>query len=168
MISTLSLWIFIIALFSLGVFFVWSKRSNHKRGVLHRLFLALALAYGSWLIPLIAMYFVDVTDTHVTFVLDCLMQPGGALCAPIYLCIAIVFVTGEEKMTRLMYGAFVIPIITVLMACTNELHHLYYAAFSTIRKEIVFGPYIIVSGAYNYLVLIFALFHVVRLGIKKK
>ncbi|MBQ6789062.1 MAG: PAS domain S-box protein [Clostridia bacterium] len=167
MISTLSLWIFIIALFSLGVFFVWSKRSNHKRGVLHRLFLALALAYGSWLIPLIAMYFVDVTDTHVTFVLDCLMQPGGALCAPIYLCIAIVFVTGEEKMTRLMYCTFVIPIITVLMACTNELHHLYYAAFSTIRKEIVFGPYIIVSGAYNYLVLIFALFHVVRLGIKK-
>ena len=167
MISTLSLWIFIIALFSLVVFSIWSLRSNHKRGLLHRLFLVLAVAYASWIIPLIAMYFVDVTDTRITFVLDCMMQPGGALCAPIYLCIAVVFVTGEEKVTRLMYGSFIIPIITMLMAWTNDLHHLYYEAFSTIRKQIVFGPYIIVSGAYNYVVLVLALVIVVRLGIKK-
>ena len=167
MISTPSLWIFLFALLALGIFFFWSVRSKHKRGLLHRLFLGLSIAYASWLIPLVIMYFVDITNTRVTFLIDCLMQPGGALCSPIYLCISAVFVIGEEKFFRPLYLVFIVPIITVVMAWTNSFHHLYYEVFSTIRSEIQFGPYILVSGVFNYITLIMALVLVIRLGVKK-
>ena len=167
MISTPSLWIFLFALLALGIFFFWSVRSKHKRGLLHRLFLGLSIAYASWLIPLVIMYFVDITNTRVTFLIDCLMQPGGALCSPIYFCISVVFVIGEEKFFRPLNLAFIVPVITVVMAWTNPFHHLYYEVFSTIRSEIQFGPYIIVSGVFNYITLITALVLVVRLGVKK-
>jgi len=111
MISTLDLWIFIIALIILAAFFTWSALSNHKRRLLHSLFLVLAIAYASWLIPLIVLYFVDSTNSQIAFILDCLMQPGGALCAPIYLCIAIVFVKNSEKTIKWLNVFFVIPIL---------------------------------------------------------
>ena len=167
MISTASLWIFIFALATLTGFFIWSSKPKHKRGLLHRLFLMLAIAYATWLVPLIAMYFVDAGNASVTFILDCLMQPGGALCSPLYLCIALVFVTGAEKMPKWMRLVFIIPVLTIIVAWTNPLHHLYYVEFSTIRSEIVFGPYILVSGIFSYVVLIGAVAYVLKFGIQK-
>ena len=167
MISTASLWIFIFALATLTGFFIWSSKPKHKRGLLHRLFLMLAIAYASWLVPLVAMYFVDAGNASVTFILDCLMQPGGALCSPLYLCIALVFVTGAEKMPKWMWLVFMIPVLTIIVAWTNPLHHLYYVKFSTIRSEIVFGPYILVSGIFSYVVLIGAVAYVLKFGIQK-
>ena len=167
MISTAALWIFLFALATLTGFFVWSAKTKHKRGLLHNLFLLLAIAYASWLVPLIAMYFVDARNVQVNFVLDCLMQPGGALCSPLYLCIAVVFVTGEEKLPKWMRWVFLVPVLTIIVAWTNPLHHLYYVNFSTIRSEIVFGPYILVSGVFSYVVLIGAVAYVLRFGIKK-
>lgn len=127
----------------------------------------LAIAYATWLVPLIAMYFVDAGNASVTFILDCLMQPGGALCSPLYLCIALVFVTGAEKMPKWMRLVFIIPVLTIIVAWTNPLHHLYYVEFSTIRSEIVFGPYILVSGIFSYVVLIGAVAYVLKFGIQK-
>ena len=167
MISTASLWIFIFALATLIGFFVWSAKLKHKRDLLHKLFLLLAIAYASWIVPLIAMYFVDTNNAQITFVLDCMMQPGGALCSPLYLCIAVVFVTGAEKMPKWMSLMFIVPVLTIIVAWTNPLHHLYYVNFSTIRSEIVFGPYILVSGVFSYVVLIGAVAYVLRFGIKK-
>lgn len=167
MVSTFSLWVFIIALMLLIAFFTWSALSTHKRKLLHRLFLMLAIAYASWLIPLVILYFVDGSNNNLSFIIDCMMQPAGALCSPIYLCIAVVFVNDYEKTPRWLKGIFIIPLITVLLSWTNPLHHLYYVTFSTIRSKIVFGPYILVSGAFNYTVLIGAIICVLRYGIKK-
>ena len=167
MVSTLSLWIFIVALVLLAAFFTWSSLSSHKGNLLHRLFLLLAIAYASWLIPLVILYFVDSANSNAAFILDCLMQPGGALCAPVYMCIAVIFVKESEKLNKWLTAMFIIPTLTVLLAWTNSLHHLYYVNFSTIRSEIVFGPYIFISGVFSYIVLIGAVICVLRYGIKK-
>ena len=167
MISTASLWIFIVALVTLTGFFSWSVRSKHKKGLLQKLFLMLAIAYASWIVPLIAMYFVPSDNKLAMFVLDCMMQPGGALCSPLYFCIALVFVTDAKKMSKWMRLIFIIPALTILVSWTNPLHHLYYVNFSTIRSEIEFGPYIFVSGFFSYVVLICAVLYVLRYGIKR-
>jgi hypothetical protein len=114
------------------------------------------------------MRFVDVNNIELMFFLDCLMQPGGALCAPIYLCIAISFVEGYEKMRKWMKWLFLLPFLTIVVACTNPLHHLYYANFSVVRREIVFGPYIYISGFFNYVILVAAIVYMIRFGIKNK
>lgn len=168
MVSTRALIIFIFILVSIVVFWAWSSRSKKKRELLNKLFLGFSLAYGSWIIPLIIMHFVEPENEAVMFVLDCIMQPGGALCSPLYLCIAISFVKGNQQMLRWMKWLFVIPIFTILLACTNPLHHLYYVEFSVIRSEIVFGPYMLVSGAFNYICLISAIVYMIQFGLKNR
>lgn len=168
MVSDLSVGIFFCALLAIFIFFIWSRRTQKKRQLLHRLFLMLALAYSSWVIPLIVMRFVDVQNTDIMFFLDCIMQPGGALCAPIYLCIAITFVEGYERMRNWMKILFIFPLLTILIAWTNPIHHLYYVTFSVVRSEIEFGPYILISGLCNYVYLISAVVYMFRFGLKNK
>ena len=168
MVSNLSLCIFTCTLLAIAVFSVWSIRIKRKRYLLHKLFLGLGLAYASWVIPLICIRFVDPENTELMFFLDCLMQPGGALCAPFYLCIAITFVEGYEHMQRWMKALFILPVITILVDWTNPLHHLQYVKFSVVRSEIVFGPYVYISGVGNYIYLISAVIFMFRFALKNK
>ena len=168
MISNLALVIFIAILVSVVAFAFWVFRTKRKRELLSKLFLGFAVAYGSWILPLVVMYFVDATDKSLMFILDCAMQPGGAMCAPLYLCIAISFVKGYDSWKKWMSWLFVVPIITVLMACTNPWHHLYYVQFSVIKSQIVFGPYLLVSGAYNYICLMGAMIYMIQFGFKNR
>ena len=168
MISDLSVGIFVLALIALVIFFIWSKRAQKKRQLLNNLFLWLAAAYTSWIIPLLIMRFVPTDDLEVMYILDCLMQPGGALCSPIYLAIAYTFVSGNEKLAKWIKLLFLLPLATILVAWTNPIHHLYYQQFSVIRSSIVFGPYIIVSGAVNYFFLVAAIVYMLRFGLKNK
>lgn len=166
MVSNLSVTIFIATLLSIAVFFIWSTRTQKKRAFLNVLFIALALSYSSWIIPLIILRFVDTSNSSLMLFLDCLMQPGGALCSPIYLCIAISFINGYEKMQSWMKLFFIPPILTIIIAWTNSFHHLYYVEFSVVRSEIVFGPYILISGFFNYLFLIAGIVYMIWFGIK--
>lgn len=168
MVSNLSLAIFGCTLLSIILFAIWSIRTERKRYFLHKLYLLLGFAYASWVVPVICMRFVDLGNTDVMFWLDCLTQPGGTLCAPLYLCIAITFVEGYERMQKWMWPLFILPAITTLVVATNPLHHLQYREFSVVRSEIVFGPYVFVSGIGNYIYLIAAIVYMVRFAVKNK
>lgn len=168
MISTYSMWIFSIALVAIAIFCIWSAKNQKRRTLLHRLYLWLAIAYGTWVIPLILMGFADQSNYNTMFVLDAMTQPGGVLCSPLYLCIAITFVEGYEKMRNWMKLLFVIAAINVLVAWTNPLHHLQYEVFSVIRSEIVFGPYILVSGLFSYVCLVGAIVYLISFSLRNK
>ena len=159
MVSNLALVIFACALITIMIFSIWSIRSERKRNLLHKLYLLLAMALTSWVIPVICIRLVDADNVDTMFLLDCLMQPGGALCSPLYLCIAVTFVEGYERVKSWMKVLFIIPVITILITWTNPLHHLQYVEFSVVRSEIVFGPYLLVSGFCNYVYLIAAIIY---------
>ena len=168
MISNLSLAIFACALLIILIFIGWSLKNERKRPLLHKLYLALMLAYVSWVIPLMCMRLVAPSNTSMMFFLDCMTAPGGSLCSPIYLCIAVSFVEGYERMQKWMKGLFVLPLISILVTWTNPLHHLQYVKFSVVRSEIVFGPYVLISGAINYCILIGAVVYMIRFVLKNK
>ena len=168
MISPLIQWVFRIALVIIACFFIWSIKNRKKRSFLQVLYLFLAIAYGTWIIPLLLMSVVDQSNYDLMFLLDCATQPGGSISSPLYLCIAVSFVEGYESMRKWMKYLFVIPFVTVLVAFTNPLHHLQYQVFSVIRSEIVFGPYIYVSGVFNYACLIGAIAYMIRFTLKNK
>ena len=168
MISDWAIFIFSISIIVIMAFFVWSIKQQKKRQLLHKLLLLLALAYISWIIPLMIMRIVPNDNKVWMFILDCATQPGGSFCPPLYLCISFVFVTGNEKLARWHNLLFILPFVTTIMAWTNPLHHLYYSEFSVVRSEAVFGPYIYVSGVSNYVYLIAAIIYMLRFGIKNK
>ena len=129
MISPLIQWVFRIALVIIACFFIWSIKNRKKRSFLQVLYLFLAIAYGTWIIPLLLMSVVDQSNYDLMFLLDCATQPGGSISSPLYLCIAVSFVEGYESMRKWMKYLFVIPCVTVLVAFTNPLHHLQYQEF---------------------------------------
>ena len=168
MISNLSLGIFGCTLLGILIFFIWSFRAERKRYLLYKLYWCWGLSYASWVIPLICMRFVDAGNTELMFVLDWLTQPGGTLCAALYLCIAVTFVEGYERMQKWMWFLFILPVVTTLVVATNPIHHLQYVVFSVVRSEIVFGPYILISGIGNYFCLIGGVVYVIHFAIKNK
>ena len=168
MISNLAMIVFTITLVIIAVFSAWSIKRNWQRNLLHRLFLYFEWAVAGWIIPLMLIRFLAGESNDVMFVLDCLMQPGGALCSPLYLCIAVTFVNGYDRMQKWMKYLFVIPILTVIVTWTNSIHHLQYVNFSIVRSEIVFGPYILVSGISNYIYLISAIAYIIWFAVKSK
>lgn len=168
MISDLALVIFIVTILSLCVFFLWSRKVSKKRMLLHKLFLALAVSYIAWVIPLIIMRFVPNDNRFLMYILDCAVQPGGAFCSPLYFCIAFIFVSGAERLNNWIKASFILPIISIIVVWTNPLHHLYYRNFSVIRSEIEFGPYVLVTGLGNYLFLVIPILYMIHFGIKNK
>ena len=166
MVSNLAMVVFSWALLLNLYLSAWWYRTKKEKTFLNRMFLLLALSLSSWIIPVMCMRFVDPKNTSLMYLLDCLMQPGGALCSPLYLCIAISFTQGYEKMRKWMLALFILPIITVLIAWTNPLHHLYYVEFSVVKSQIVFGPYIYVSGLCNYAFLVTAIVYMVTFALR--
>lgn len=166
-VSDFSVIIFTLTLIIIALFCRWCYHRRPLR-LLHKLYLALALCYGSWLVPLMIMHFVDVSNTQAMFILDCFTTPGGLNTAPLYLCIALTFVKDWEKLPKACGLLFVLPTIGVVVAFTNPLHHLQYIEFSVIKDEIVFGPFVNVTGLYSYFCLLVGMTMMIRFAWKNK
>lgn len=73
------------------------------------------------------------------------------------LLIALVFTHHYDQLPKRVRGLFLVPLLTNVMIWTNPLHHLHYKHFSVIASEVVFGPYMYISGGYSYLCMIAAI-----------
>ncbi len=167
MISNLFAVFAVIALVFIGVFIIWSLKTQHLK-LLHKLYMALAICYAVWVLALLIMKFVDQDNTYVLFCLDAVTNSTGPLMPALYLCIALAFLGDWQKLPAKAWGLFVIPILTAVVVWTNPLHHLQYRVFSIIKSEIVFGPYSLVSGAYCYICLLIAMFLMIRYALQNR
>lgn len=167
-ISNETLIIFACTLAGIALFSMWSIFVKTKRPLLHKLYFYWWLSYATWIIPLMCMRLFTLEDVTALKVLDCLTQPGGSVSAPFYLCVAVTFVEGYERMQKWMCALFIPAIVTTLVVATNDLHQLQYVEFGVIRDNIKFGPYMMVSGVINYLFLIAGIVYVIRFAIKNQ
>ena len=149
MISNFAVVIFCVALILMALFFVWSARRKEEWHVIHKIYLFMAGAYSIWLLALLGMRIAGNEHTGILFCLDAVTNSVGVFLPTLSLMIAIAFVKGFEHIPRKYYALFIIPVISNLVIWTNPLHHLQYVRFSIIRSEIVFGPYMVVSGLYS-------------------
>ena len=150
MISDFSAAIFLTALIAIILFFIWSFKVKRLQ-LIHKFYLMLAGSYGLCVIALLGMKLTKPDNTLALMFWDAWTNTMGALMPVFCLCIALIFVKGWEQMPRKSMWLFFIPLLTILVVWTNPLHHLHYRVFSTIRSEIVFGPYIAVTGLYSWL-----------------
>ena len=83
MVSNVAMLIFSCALLLNLFFLVRWVRNKKEKTLLNRLFQLLTVSLSSWIIPVMCIRFVDQGNRSLMYLLDCLMQPGGALCAPL-------------------------------------------------------------------------------------
>lgn len=163
--DTFVLVLFGVALFLIVLFTIWCANAE-KLHFLHKLYLVLGLCYAEWVIPLIIMHFVGEENQKILFILDCFTSIGGLVACVLYLMIAIAFVKSLNRMPKWFWLLLVVPAISVVVAFTNPLHHLQYVQFSIHRKDIIFGPFLIVTGGYSYLCLLSAIVILLSFGFK--
>ncbi len=157
---------FIIITVSIG--FVFWSITRKELQFIHKLYLMFCMVVSIWALTMIGIRFSDPSNIKALVFWDSLSYLGVAYSPVLMLMITMAFVQGVSKMPRWWYWLLVMPTLTNLVVWTNPLHHLQYVVFSVIRSKIVFGPYIIVSGAYSYICLIAAITLVVRFAIRNR
>lgn len=159
--------IFVALLIAIACFFIWSLNKRQRLHLLHKLYLALTGVYSIWVLALLCMKFTPPHRLDLLFFLDCITQVGP-FTPVIYLCIALVFARGYTKLPRWTGYLFLMPVATFLVCATNPLHHLQYKVFSVIKSEIVFGPFVMISGIYSYLCLIASVAIMIRFAVTNR
>lgn len=64
---------------------------------------------------------------------------------------ALIFAKTKIKFKKLFLILFLVPIISLILLWTNDLHHLFYETYSTVLSDTVYGPYMTVHSIYTYL-----------------
>lgn len=148
------------------LFIGYSLFSKKRQQLIQKLYMALCLAFCAWPVAMLGIRYTAPENIAVLFRWDAFSYLGATFTPVIMLLIAVAFTTGKETLPRHWPLLLVIPILTNVVVWTNPLHHLQYRVFSVVRSEIVFGPYLYVSGLYTYLCLICATAILVRFGMR--
>ena len=167
MASDFSAAIFLAALIAIILFFIWSFKVKRLQ-LIHKFYLMLAGSYGLCVIALLGMKLTSRDNTLALMFWDACTNTMGAVMPVFCLCIALIFVKGWQQMPKKTIWLFVIPVITILVVWTNPLHHLHYRVFSTIKSEIVFGPYIVIAGIYSWLCQLVSLILMINFALHNK
>ena len=152
MVSDSAATIFILSLAIIILFIIWSIHSPKQRYLLNRLYIWMLLAYAVWALCMLGMWITPRDRADILQTLDALTYIGISI-AGFYLMIAIVFVKGYDRLPKWCLLFLVIPLLSVVVCLTNNWHHLQYQQFSVIRREIIFGPYVFVTGLHSYICL---------------
>ncbi|MBQ8851952.1 MAG: hypothetical protein IJZ66_05895, partial [Oscillibacter sp.] len=150
MISPFSASVFVLSLIVVALFSVWSLYSRKHRYLLHRLYLFLMWDYSLWAIIMLLMFITPPERVDILQLLDSLSYLGTAI-SPFYLLICYTFTKSADKLPKWLFLPFIVPILAFFICLTNDWHHLQYQVFSVIRSEIVFGPFVFISGANGYI-----------------
>lgn len=85
--------------------------------------------------------------------------------------VAIVFMAlkyfNENIKIKRFYFLFFIPIVSLIMLFTNDIHHLFYIKYSTQIKESIYGPMFYVYSIYSYTLLTISMVLLIVSSIKK-
>ncbi|MEA4955906.1 MAG: histidine kinase N-terminal 7TM domain-containing protein [Pseudoflavonifractor sp.] len=147
------------------IFFIgYSLYSRKRQHLIQKLYMALCLVFTAWPVAMLGIRYTDPGNMQALFCWDAFSYLGATFTPVIMLLIAVTFVHGKEALPKGWPILLAVPIITNIVVWTNPLHHLQYRVFSIVRSEIIFGPYIYVSGLYTYLCLICATIVLIRFG----
>ena len=152
MISDSAATIFILSLAMIAMFIHWSFHSPKQRYLLNRLYVWMLLAYSVWALCMLGMWITPSERVDILQFLDALTYIGITIPG-FYLMIALVFVRGLERLPKWYLLFLTVPLFSVLVCLTNDWHRLQYQHFSVLRKDIVFGPYVFVTGLHSYICL---------------
>ena len=91
----------------------------------------------------------------------------GTCFLPIaFLIFSISFAKTKFKFTKRYLLLFIIPITTLFVIWTNDIHHLFYVVYNVTTEDTTFGPYFYVHSVYSYALLFIALAYLIRYTIK--
>lgn len=77
-----------------------------------------------------------------------------------------IFANTKIKFKKTDLLLLVIPVISLLVLWTNNLHHLFYKYYSTNINDCIYGPYIYIHQLYSYITMLIGVSYLIRYSIK--
>lgn len=78
----------------------------------------------------------------------------------------IIFSNTKIKFKKKYIAIFIIPILSLILLWTNDLHHLFYIVYSTNTSEVVLGKYFNIHNTYTIALYLIGLFYLLKYSIK--
>lgn len=154
LVSDVQVTIAIITVIALLLFMLRSIGSEMH--LIHKMYFGISACCAVWMAGIIGIHFTAPDDMLFLYIWDAVTNIGCAYMAVFSICFSIAFVTAKESLPRFAKFLFIFPTITVVLVWTNPLHHFYYRVFAVVRSQLVFGPWLLVAGIYNYICMVAA------------
>ena len=134
----------------LAVLYFIRKRGNRKNQLV-RSFELTMICMMLWCIGLIVQILViNFISPYFALYADYFTYLPVVLTPVALFFISYIFLKKEIHFKKWFVLLFIIPIITMLVLWTNDLHHLFYKYYSVNTAETEFGPYFYVHSLYTY------------------
>ena len=134
----------------LAVLYFIRKRGNRKNQLV-RSFELTMICMMLWCIGLIVQILViNFISPYFAVYADYFTYLPVVLTPVALFFISYIFLKKEIHFKKWFVLLFIIPIITMLVLWTNDLHHLFYKYYSVNTAETEFGPYFYVHSLYTY------------------
>lgn len=140
-------------------------RKKKKKTQLHKVMIALLISLFIWTFSLIMQILFqntsippDIFEGYAGF---------GACCLPVLIVfIGIIFGKTKIEFKKSYYLFFIIPIISIIMVFTNNIHHLFFKEYSTDMTGVIPGPFHMINSVYSYLMLGIGVITLLKYSIK--
>ena len=165
MISNAEAVVFILVLLLIVIFIFWNFFNPRRNSLLSRLYVTLVLDYSIWALAMLGMWVTPLDNLPMLKLLDSITYLGIGVPA-FYLMICHTFVRGLERRPGWYPLMLIMPVVAFFVSLTNDWHHLQYRVFSVFRSEIVFGPFVIVTGLHSYLCFLIGFGLLIRFALK--
>ncbi len=162
MTTFISLYVSAIIILLIIIFINKSKANNQ----LTKIFSLTLFCTEIWVIALLCQFTLaekydipPIYFDYVAYIGICFLPIGVLFTA---LCFAKTHITFKKRYLLL----FIVPVLTLAILWTNDLHHLMYEVYSIQLNECVTGPYMLVHNIYSYGLLLIGMIYLLRFSFK--
>ena len=165
--STSDTILFLILVFVSAILIFFLKRliKPKEKKNLSKIFIIIFALMLFWLVCMILqIIFLDKYNINLKYFFDLYYISIVFLPVAFYF-MTIIFENGKVKFKWSYILLFIIPITSLILLWTNDLHHLFYKEYS-MNISITYGPWFYVHTYYTYLLFVVSLIKLLRYSIK--
>lgn len=165
--STSDIIVFLILVFVSAILIFFLKRliKPKEKKNLSKIFIIIFALMLFWLVCMILqIIFLDKYNINLKYFFDLYYISIVFLPVAFYF-MTIIFENGKVKFKWSYILLFIIPITSLILLWTNDLHHLFYKEYS-MNISITYGPWFYVHTYYTYLLFVVSLIKLLRYSIK--
>lgn len=147
------------------IIILWFILKKQKKNQITNCFLVTLVLMFIWTFSLtLQLLFQNSSIDPVIF--EGLASFGAEFVSLSFLYLGIIFSKSKIIFSKKHLLLFIVPIISIILMLTNNLHHLYYIHYSTVLSDTVYGPYMFIHSIYTYTLFGIALILLLKYTIK--
>ena len=142
------------------------KGENKNQNQLSKMFICTLSLLTLWVTFLIFQITLSNPFHIPPIYFDYIVYIGACFVPVTVFFIGLIHSKNKINFKKIYLVLFIVPIISLLVLWTNDIHHLFYTNYSVDFKQNVYGPYITIHTLYSYGLLAIGVFFLLKSTIK--